>query len=283
MKQVFRPTINRLMGLLMKRVNITRVVRINDKNVSIPMFQGLTVSARTEPWMSGLIAHLYPIKAGIFIDIGVNMGQTLIKLKTLFPQAEYIGVEPNPTCLYYVKQLIAANGFTACKLVPVGVFDRDGLLQLQFFSQKVAAGSASLIDNFHGESVYQELVPVLQFDTIASVLELGNVGIVKIDVEGAELEVIESLDTLLRVQRPILTLEVLPVYSPDNTDRKLRQEEIEDKLSTVNYDLFRVHKSEANTFLGLQRIERIGIHSNLSLSDYVAAPRELRAQIENGL
>jgi vacuolar-type H+-ATPase subunit D/Vma8 len=111
-------------------------------------------------------------------------------------------------------------------------------------------------------------------------LSLDKVGIVKIDVEGAELEVVKSLYQLLDTQRPIVLLEVLPVYSNENTMRKERQEELEKIFNELKYYLFRVDKSE-DAFVGLKRIETIGIHADLNQCDYVVVPNELVAKIQD--
>ena len=41
-----------------------------------------------------------------FIDVGVNVGQTLLKLKSISSEINYLGFEPNPNCVNYLKNLI---------------------------------------------------------------------------------------------------------------------------------------------------------------------------------
>lgn len=97
-----------------------------------------------------------------------------------------------------------------------------------------------------------------------------RVGIVKIDVEGAELEVVKSLLNLIERDKPIILIEVLPVHSDENAFRKDRQEELE-KIFTV---ILRVEKTRANTYSGLRHVEKIGIHSDLTQCDYVVVTNE---------
>ena len=53
-----------------------------------------------------MLENLLKKKNGAYLDIGVNIGQTLMKLKSVNPKIEYIGFEPNATCVHYVNKLI---------------------------------------------------------------------------------------------------------------------------------------------------------------------------------
>jgi len=50
--------------------------------------------------MIDLLKKILLLKDGVFIDIGMNLGQTLIKLKCVDPNIRYFGFEPNPGCVY---------------------------------------------------------------------------------------------------------------------------------------------------------------------------------------
>jgi hypothetical protein len=156
------------------------------------------------------------------------------------------------------------------------------VLLLECISDTEVDSAASLIKDFRpGQVIYHKIpVPVFCFQSISNMLTFDQVGIVKIDVEGAELEVVKSLYQLLKTDRSIILLEILPVYSNKNTIRKERQEELEQIFNSLNYLLFRVNKIE-NTFIGLKKIENIGINSDLNQCDYVVIPNELVAIIQD--
>lgn len=257
-----------------KRINYTRKARINGAVIRIPSICGLACNP-SEPWMTGLLAELLPKRSGVFLDVGVNMGQTLVKLKALEPERQYVGFEPNPTCVFYVQDLIRANSFSHCRLLPVGLFARDCIMSLDLFSDNPADSSASLIENFRPtHRVHSRtFVPVFQFDGLGPVLGNQEIGIVKIDVEGAELEVVKCLVNLIRRDRPMFLIEVLPAYSDQNADRISRQKELEDIFNTADYELFRVEKTREDGFAGLRRLEEIGVHGDLNQCDYVMVPK----------
>jgi len=258
-----------------------KVINIDDQSIKIPIILQLSCTL-TESWMISLLKHLLRETEGAFLDVGINLGQTLIKVKGIDPKRKYIGFEPNPTCVFYVKELINRNQFEDCTIVPVGLFTEDSVLLLECINDNEVDSAASLIKNFRPDHViYRKIpVPVFQFKSIAGMLNFDQVGIIKIDVEGAELEVVKSLHELFDVHRPIALLEILPVYSSQNTMRKERQEELERIFDELNYFLFRVEKDK-NTFIGLKQKENVGIHSDLDHCDYVAIPNELTSIIKN--
>jgi FkbM family methyltransferase len=265
----------------LRRLNYRRRIYINGVMISSPTLLGITCE-QTEPWIIELLDRLLKEKGGAFLDVGVNVGQTLIKLKALDPGRRYIGFEPNPTCVFYVRELIEENGFQGCTVLPVGLFTRDAVLSLDMFSNDRTDSSASLISGYRpNNKIYSQMfVPVCRFESVANLLDVDKVGVIKIDVEGAELEVVKSLSGLIRSHRPIILLEVLPVYSNENASRKARQEELELIFADAEYTMFRVRKTSTDQYAGLQQLESIGVHSDLSQCDYVIVPNEQSARLE---
>lgn len=265
---------------LLKKINFTLTRNFYGKRIKIPIIreigiQNLTIS---EPWMIDLLRKLLNKRKGMFIDVGTNLGQTLIKLRCIHPYIEYIGLEPNPVCVFYLGELIRRNNFGNCTILPVGLFDNNGLLQLDFFNESVVDSSASLIKSFRpGHKVdHRHYVPVLTFETIISALKLGGISTIKIDVEGAELEVLKTLYKTISNYRPIIILEILPVYTNENKMRKERQSKIEQIIFKLEYSIFRVRKTDRDSYNGLHELKTIGIHSDLSQCDYVLVPNELK-------
>jgi len=261
----------RLKRLIFKRFNYSRTIYLNDRRIIVPSINGISYIS-SEIWMFELLRELVSETKGIFLDIGVNVGQTLVKLKALDPDRDYVGFEPNPTCIYYVNELLKANRFSNCTLVPIGLFTDDGLLSLGMYTDDPSDASASLIGEFRPGGIIrsQIFVPTFRYDRVASVLGLGSVGIVKIDVEGAEIEVLLSLTGMIQRDKPVILLEVVPTYSI--AFRIERQKELEGFLHSISYTIFRVDKTKTDGFAGLKRIESFTNLDDSTLSDYVAFP-----------
>lgn len=247
----------------------------------IPLLNGMGYGNMrvSEIWMCQLLNKIIPGRNGCFIDVGVNLGQTLLKLRSVAPSMDYIGFEPNPKCTYYCNALIEANQFKNCRLLPVGLFDKDTVLALNLYSEGGTDPAASVIDNFRPEQkVYQKLyVPVSRFEQMYGLLGITSIAIIKIDVEGAEMEVLESMRPAITRHRPVLLMEILPCHTPDNIFRISRQEKIELMFKELDYQIIRIiKKNNGESIERLEPIETIGVHSNMELCEYVLVPKEMR-------
>jgi FkbM family methyltransferase len=263
--------------------NLTVTKKFHGKTVRIPIIKGFGLDNLTmsEIWMLDLLKYLLKLKSGMFIDVGVNIGQTLIKLKCVNREIRYIGFEPNPACVFYANELIKENKFLNCTLLPVALFTVNDILELELFCESEMDSSASLINNFRPtQNIYRtQYTPAFTFEHIAQTIRISEIGIIKIDVEGAELEVIKSLQKAISSHRPPIVIEILPVYRWDNKTRKDRQDKIEKILCDLNYSIFRVMKTKNGAFDGLLELSTLGVHSDLNQCDYVFVPFELKAEL----
>lgn len=97
-------------------VNFTARIRYNNTSLIIPFVKGMGLEnfLIKEEWLDLLIRNYVNQNKGAFVDVGVNIGQTLIKVKTQYPNLEYIGFEPNTACNFYTTLLIQKNNFKNC-------------------------------------------------------------------------------------------------------------------------------------------------------------------------
>ena len=264
----------RLLSYLNIRVN----VNINSKKFKVPVLKGMGFGNiyMAELWMIEVLKIIYKIKQGGFIDIGVNIGQSLLKLRAVNNDADYIGFEPNPCCVNYVEELIVCNKFLNTEIVPVGISNKTEVLKLNFYEESSSDSSASLNENFRpGKKIFfRKTVQVVNYEIIEKAIP-EKVGIVKIDVEGFELYVIQGIEKLIIQKRPVILLEILPVYEESLKERLASQQLIESFFKLNDYRMLRIIKNASNGFDHFETIESIGIHSDINLCDYVFVPVEL--------
>ena len=206
MRKWLKITGKRLLALA--NFNIPR--NLNGQSIRVPVRCGIKVGITGEKWMSDLFRHIFKYTDDSFLDIGVNLGQTLIKAKTVDPARKYIGIEPNPSCVFYLRELIRVNGWSDVMIVPVGIYTHECLLNLT--GRNDTDGSSTIIDDFKpassaGETT-QTLVPLFSFSTLQKSIPETKIGLVKIDVEGGELEVMQNLSSRLMKDRPLVIIEV---------------------------------------------------------------------------
>ena len=242
------------------------------ERLRLMLFRLLARPRPTEPWMTDLLRQLMPSREGLFVDVGVNIGQTLVKVKQVDPERAYLGFEPNPACIAFTEQLIEGRGFRNCRIVPAGLSTDTGLVELHMTSSSQTDSAGSTVEGFRSpqQVVYRKTVVCLGPADLPADLLAAKVAFVKIDVEGGELEVLEALRSVIERDRPVILIEVLPCYSAENTDRIRRQEKVEALLRDCGLELRRVIKDGAGRLKALEPIERIGIHGDLTRCDYVA-------------
>jgi FkbM family methyltransferase len=253
------------------RLNFSVDAQVGTASVKIPLllgrgYQNLHVG---ETWLYRAFAKVLAGRDGAFVDVGINLGQTLIKVKLIDRNRAYYGFEPNPQCAQYVSELISINRFADCTVVPVGLSDRAGVVTLWAKADAVDP-SGSLVQGFRSVERYsrRQHVPVFSGDELLRDVE--RIALVKIDVEGGEVEVIRGLVETVRRCMPIVFCEVLPVFD-ENTDngmfRKGRQEQFVATLQGLGYRMFRMLADD--TIVELTAIET---HADLSLTNYAFVP-----------
>ena len=245
-------------------------------HIPVLMSVGLGNEQMGDSWALEIISKLLPDCPGTFLDVGANVGQTLLKVKSCSPDGPWLGFEPNPTCVMYLEKLIEVNRFNACSIIPAGLGAETGVKELEFYDDDPADKAASLVKNFRPAQriLRRQWVPVLEFSALSRSGFNETIGFVKIDVEGGEKEVLESLQSVLEKFRPVVMLEILPVYKEENRERLARQRAVEKQFRGLDYTVCRIEKSPTDHYLGLRPMSEIGIHDQLVLSDYLAVPSE---------
>src|SRR3954453_11974640 len=97
---------------LLQHLSFNLSQKIHCRKFRIPIIHGVgyynLVPVREE-WMDAIIKKLFSIRSGCVIDIGVNLGQTLLKIASIELKVVYYGFGPNPVCYAYCNSLINSN------------------------------------------------------------------------------------------------------------------------------------------------------------------------------
>jgi hypothetical protein len=119
---------------------------------------------------------------------------------------------------------------------------------------------------------------VCRGDDVVEALRIEAVAAIKIDTEGAELEVMRGLADTIGRFRPFVICEILPVGDvthPAGRARLARQRAVQALLTDRDYVLFRLHADGA-----LEQVADIGIHDDLALTNYLAVPASARNAVD---
>jgi len=254
--------------------------RIHNKKYEIPVINeiGYYHLLSQEEWFLKILEKIIPCVHGAFVDAGMNIGQTMLKLNAVNSSVQYIGFEPNPACNYYCKKLIEKNNFVNYTIYPVGLFDKNEILTLSL-DMDIASGASVLPDfrKLKSRYKYHQQVPVFSGDDILFNKEI-RIGIIKADVEGVELEVMKGMKKIIERDKPVIILEILPYYdsvSENGRYRKGRMDALLAFLKTMSYAFFRINEKTAE----MEAFEELETHSDMAQTNFLFLPKKDAAVI----
>ncbi len=229
----------------------------------------------TEGWLIKLLdKYIKSRDEGYFLDVGVNVGQTLLSIHERYPSMSYLGFEPNPHCVCVCSEIIRLNSIKNYRVVPCALGTSDSLTTLTTFRDSPIDSMASLLPGFRKGSSDNEFtftVLVKKGDNIIDDFNLSKpITIIKIDVEGFEADVLAGLVQTIKKYKPLLIMEVLP---HNNIPARVTQQEKLDLLvSELAYKVSQIDIASGNvkqvdSFL--QNLDQV------ALSNYVLAPNWL--------
>ncbi len=179
--------------------------------------------------------------ADIVIDIGANVGQSLMLYRSLYPEAEYIGFEPNPVSSSMILRLIAMNGLKRCKIFTIGVGPEFNTQELLIDANRLDDPTATLVPDCHPGATSRVALPIIisPLQHLMPDLRLSPNTVIKIDVEGYEVDVLESLGDLAD-HRPTIVSEVLTEWHGGPEIRDISIQRMHAWLDGNNYSIVAV-------------------------------------------
>lgn len=137
-------------------------------------------------------------------DIGANKGSFVFWLSRWCRKGRVVAFEPQPQFALLLTRLVRGLRLDNVKVEQKAVFSRPG--QADLFVPKGHSPGASLVNKAAGASDFETIpVPMVRLDDYFAPSE--RITFMKVDVEGAELEVFKGAERILREQSPLLIFE----------------------------------------------------------------------------
>ena len=175
------------------------------------------------------LAHSHVAEGDDVWDIGSNVGVFAFAAAARSKTGKVYAVEPDTFLVECIRQSRARNGLRNVEVLPVAVSKSDGFAEFLVAERGRAsnalaeAGGRSQMGGVRDSFI----VPTVSGKSMAERLE-SRPSFIKIDVEGAELAVLEGISDVLKTAKPVvyveLSAESLPAATALFEDVGYRQE-----------------------------------------------------------
>ena len=136
-----------------------------------------------------------------------NIGIITLSLARLAPEGHVYTFEPVPNSYAYLERNVHDNELGNVTATPIGIGAAEGELQLSYVANFSGGAFSSSIGVTDGVPV---TAPVRRFDDWMADAGPDHLDLVKIDIEGGELDALKGARRTLRTMRPDLVIELNP-------------------------------------------------------------------------
>ena len=139
------------------------------------------------------------------VDIGSNVGASLLQMLAVRPAAQAIAIEPSARYLSCLRHNLNEAGFSHAEIIPVALGRRPG--EIWLYNNTTSASVVNV--HYCGfQTVGKQLVKMRTLDDVMQ--HRGRASLIKVDTDGNDMEVLRGAGTVLRNDRPIVYFELEP-------------------------------------------------------------------------
>jgi FkbM family methyltransferase len=155
-----------------------------------------------ESWLTTFFARILTPGMTV-IDVGANFGYyTALFAMGVGAGGRVIAIEPFPATASYLKDTVALNGYSSFTRVVEAAATAESGRELHLFIPKNEPKNASIVPD-----VRPDTIPVASCTIDELTADLDRVDLVKIDAEGAEIDVVAGMRETIARHRPSILLE----------------------------------------------------------------------------
>lgn len=159
-------------------------------------------------------------KARTVLDIGANLGYYTYLAAAAGPGVKVIAFEPIKYLADKVRKNSSINEFNLVTVLNQAVSDKKGIFPF-YINTKSPTMSTLSPEVGPDKDLYEKVtVELIRIDDYIEENNVIGVDLIKIDVEEHEPEALEGMTKLLERDKPDLICEILPVDSPDKTEKR---------------------------------------------------------------
>jgi FkbM family methyltransferase len=165
--------------------------------------------------MIGYQKHYIPKKGDVIVDVGAYIGEfTVYASKLVGDKGKVICIEPDKGNIKLLKKNIKLNNLKNVVLIEAGLWNKDCNLSFKVN----AAGS-----KFDSSDNLIKKVRAVRLDTLFKELNLSKVNMIKMDIEGAEIEALEGCKKIMKLNNIHFAIASYHKINGERTYKKLEK------------------------------------------------------------
>ena len=175
-----------------------------------------------------------------FIDVGANFGTfSLLASRLVGSSGQVVAIEPQSRLVEMLGQSLRMSGVDNCVVMPVACGSTSETMSLLI--PRHDTGRAGFFSGFSGRAQHHRVdVTVIPLDDLLPSIERSHRVVIKLDVEGSELDVLEGARRIIAASRPAIIVELNP-WSASSAGRG--PGDLLDFLTAVGYRSFATSQS----------------------------------------
>lgn len=164
------------------------------------------------------IYKIYPKlihESDIVLDIGANMGQYACRLSRYIKNGKIYSFEPVLVNFYHLNKMIKLLKLNRVDTLNLAISDRVGVtdINIPIINGKLIIATQAVLKEctkhyYTNVSYKTERVKVNTIDNLFVELCIEKVDLIKVDTEGAEIQVLRGGNEIIKKFKPILALEI---------------------------------------------------------------------------
>ncbi len=204
---------------------------------------------------------------GVFIDIGANIGLFSLFVARLFPRARVFAFEPHPRLHRCIQKTAHDAKLSHLEAHQACVSRADGQIQLLINSNDSGGHTTDASQIRDSEKQSELTVKAAALDRFVKDKNLGRIDVIKIDVQGAEWDVLLGAQESLRRFKPKILVE-MDNHRVVNADSQVQS--IQKLFSDIGYQVRRVSETQTQSIskmpdIALNEINRGYLQTNFVL------------------
>jgi FkbM family methyltransferase len=192
-------------------VRIHEIPGLIEIDIRSHILQKILINKNYEPAIVAMIKfNLDPHKDAI--NIGANVGiYTILMASMVSIDNKVLAIEPVPLVFGYLIKNLIRNDLDKKVVIYNGIcIDKKGEYDLNVIEGKEEYSCIG--DSYHHKKINEKIIRIgVEGETINNLVRANQLypGIIVIDVEGAEMKVLEGANTVLIEHRPIIIMELV--------------------------------------------------------------------------